>query len=310
MVWVGTATVGGIGSDPMLSGMGMDPASAPEMFDAAVRAGCRVLDTADSYAGGTSERTVGRWLGGRRDVLVATKTGVRPPYPTRDLSPAHVRRSVRSSLDRLGLDRIDLLMSHRPDPVTPPTTVVRTFGELVAEGLVGHVGACNVTADEVRELLAAADVEGVPRIEWVQNRLNVVVHRGEQEVLDVCRAHDVGYIAHSVLAGGVLAGRGRREPRPGSRLAVKPEVYDRYRSPEVSAAVRAFEVDAARLGVPVQVLAQAWVLGVPGVSGLVAGPQQREHVPASVDACALRLDPDEHARIGRHFAALHGSGSE
>ena len=306
VVWVGTATFGGIGSDPALHGLGVDPIRAPAILDAALDAGITVVDTADSYTGGTSERTIGTWLAGgarrTQDVVVATKTGVRLPYPTRDLSPRHIEEAVRGSLERLGVDRIDLLMSHRPDPATPVRVVVEKFAELKERGLVGHVGACNVTAEEVRELLAAAAAANVPRIEWVQNRFNVAVHAEQTRVLQVCRENGLGYVAHSVLAGGVLGGRRAADPVPaGSRLAVKPEVYDRYRTPEASTAIAAFSKEAERLGVPVAVLAQAWVLNVPGVTGIVAGPQHPGHVPASVAAAQLALDPEVHERIGSLF---------
>jgi 1-deoxyxylulose-5-phosphate synthase len=307
VVWVGTATFGGLGSDPALAGLGVDPVQAPAILDAAFDAGMTVVDTADSYTSGTSERTVGAWLAGgtrsARDVVVATKTGIRLPYPTRDLSPRHIEESVRGSLRRLRVDRIDLLMSHRPDPATPVRVVVEKFAELIDRGVVGHVGACNVTAAEIEALLAAAAGTGVPRIEWVQNRFNVAVHAGEAPVLRVCRANGLGYVAHSVLAGGVLGGRPVTDPVPtGSRLAVKPEVYDRYRTPEVSAAIAAFAREAEGLGVPVAALAQAWVMNVPGVSAIVAGPQRPGHIPASVAAARLALDPEQHERIGSLFA--------
>lgn len=312
VVWVGTATFGGLGSDPALHGLGVDPGQAPAILDAAFDAGMTVIDTADSYTGGTSERTIGAWLAGgtrsAQDVVVATKTGIRLPYPTRDLSPRHIEEAVRGSLQRLGVDRIDLLMSHRPDPATPVRVVVEKFAELIDRGVVGHVGACNVTAGEVEELLAAAAEAGLPRIEWVQNRFNVVMHAGQARVLQVCRANGLGYVAHSVLAGGVLGGRRVTDPVPaGSRLAVKPEVYDRYRTPEVSAAIEAFAREAAGVGLPVAVLAQAWVLNVPGVSAIVAGPQRPGHIPASVAAARLALDPELHERIGALFAEPYPS---
>jgi aryl-alcohol dehydrogenase-like predicted oxidoreductase len=308
VVWVGTATFGGIGSDPALHGLGIDPDRAPDILDAAFDAGITVVDTADSYTGGTSERAVGTWLARDRQraagVVIATKTGVRTPYPTRDLSPAHIEESVRGSLQRLGLDRIELLMSHRPDPATPVRAVVEKFAELIDRGLVGHVGACNVTAAEVTELLAVAEQAGLPRIEWVQNRFNLAVQASQHDVLQVCRDSNLGYVAHSVLAGGVLGGRRSTDAVPsGSRLAVKPEVYDQYRTPEMSAAISAFGREAEDLGVPVAALAQAWVLNVPGVSGLVAGPQRPGHIAASVAAARLTLDPETHARIGSLFAA-------
>ncbi|MGH3626837.1 MAG: aldo/keto reductase [Sciscionella sp.] len=305
VVWVGTATVGGIGSDPALHGLGLDPAQTAPLLDAARAAGVQVVDTADSYTGGTSERTIGGWLGGdpaRADMLVATKVGVREPYPTRDLSPAHVERAVTGSLRRLGRDRIDLFMSHRPDPAISARTVMATFAGLVERGLVAHLGCCNVTAVELEQLLAAADELDVPRVEWVQNRFNVVVHAEQAEVLALCRDAGLGFVAHSGLAGGVLGGRRVDAPAAaGSRLAVKPEVYDRYRAPEAITAIARFGAAAAESGVPVAVLAQAWVLATPGVSGLVAGPQRPEQVAGSVLAAGLPLDAGRHAQLAALF---------
>lgn len=306
VIWVGTATFGGIGSDPALHGLGVDPDRAPAILEAACGAGITVVDTADSYTGGISERAVGAWLAGQRHpgVVIATKTGVRTPYPTRDLSPGHLESAVRGSLQRLGVDRIDLLMSHRPDPATPPRVVLEKFAELIDRGLVGHVGACNVTAAEATELLAVAEQAGLPRIEWVQNRFNLAVQASQQDVLAVCRANNLGYVAHSVLGGGVLGGRRSTDAVPASsRLAVKPEVYDQYRTPEMTTAIAAFGREAENLGVPAATLAQAWVLNVPGVSGLVAGPQRPGHIPASVAAARLTLDPGIHERIGSLFTA-------
>jgi aryl-alcohol dehydrogenase-like predicted oxidoreductase len=307
VIWAGTATIGGIGSDPALRGLGLDPAAAPALLDAAEAAGVRVIDTADSYTGGTSERTVGAWLqhdpARAAEMIVATKTGVRTPYPTRDLRPEHVERAAEESRRRLGVSRLKLFMSHRPDPEVPATTVMATFASLIERGVVEHVGACNVTAAQIADLLAAAEKLGGPRIEWVQNRFNVVVAAAEADVLALCRQEGLGYVAHSVLAGGVLGGRRAEDPVPaGSRLAVKPEVYDRYRTPAASRAIARFGASAGELGVPVAALAQAWVLAVPGVSGLVAGPQRPEHVAASVTAAEMVLAPRQQAELGELFA--------
>jgi aryl-alcohol dehydrogenase-like predicted oxidoreductase len=89
-----------------------------------------------------------------------------------------------------------------------------------------------------------------------------------------------------------------------SRLAVKPEVYDQYRTSGVSAAIAAFTAEAEQLGVPVAVLAQAWVLNVPGVSAIVVGPQRPAQVPASVAAAELTIAPGLHRRLGALFGGV------
>ncbi len=124
-------------------------------LDEARDLGITVVDTADAYGGGESERTVGRWLAGRQvtGTLVATKVGnaIRPDRSVGvDLAPAHIARQLTQSIDRLG--RVDLYLSHAPDPATPVAQTIEAFTQARSDGKIGAYGVCNVSAAQLEEV--------------------------------------------------------------------------------------------------------------------------------------------------------------
>src|SRR5215210_855671 len=139
-VILGCANFGGIGSDPMTWGKGTPEDEAFELMDAAYAAGIRAFDSASSYGGGRSEETIGRWLAARgiRDQLVLSSKVFWPVHEgdDRGLAPGRIRRVAHDSLRRLGVSRIDLYLTHEPDPETPLLDTLRGLDELVREGTI------------------------------------------------------------------------------------------------------------------------------------------------------------------------------
>src|SRR5262245_60967571 len=132
VIALGCGNFGGIGSIPELFGRGDDEATAFALLDAAREVGITLLDTANSYGGGRSEEWVGRWLasrGARDEVVLTTKVGnqVGPQSTDEGLSARHIREQVEVSLRRLGTDRIDLNLTHEPDPAVPVEETLSTF---------------------------------------------------------------------------------------------------------------------------------------------------------------------------------------
>jgi aryl-alcohol dehydrogenase-like predicted oxidoreductase len=163
----------------MLMGTSVDEDTSFAVLDRYVERGGTFIDTADNYAywltgsqGGESEQLLGRWLQARgigQEVVIATKTGGRPARPTTGISletaglaPDVVRESVRRSLANLGRDRIDLYYAHIPDPAVPIEDEVATFGELLADGLIGAWGLSNHWMWQVEQARGAAAAGGVP----------------------------------------------------------------------------------------------------------------------------------------------------
>jgi aryl-alcohol dehydrogenase-like predicted oxidoreductase len=309
-VVLGCGNFGGIGSKPSLFGQGTSREEAFRLLDAAWDLGVTTLDTADAYGGGRSESYIGDWLRTKgsdvRDrVVLVTKT-FNPMAEGADsgLARARIRRQVVTSLERLGLDRLPLYMAHDFDPDTPQEETLGAFDELVREGTVGAVGASNFTAEQVAEALELSALEGLTRYEWVQNAFSLLEQGDRQTMFPLCHEHGLGYAPFGPLAGGWLTGKYRRgeEPPPGSRMTLRPEGGEGYRTDETFDALEAFQREADDRGVSMASLALAWLLHVPELTALVVGPNDVAQLQPVIGALEIELDPDDHARIGALFA--------
>jgi aryl-alcohol dehydrogenase-like predicted oxidoreductase len=306
---LGCGSIGGLGSPVSTRGKGLTPEQGQAQIDAAVGLGVNVLDTANSYAGGVSERVLGEWLNARpdADVLVATKVGnlVEPGQEAIDLSPSHILRQVDESLSRLG--RIDLYLSHGPDDRTPIEATLEAFAALLEAGKARAIGACNLTRDQLEVALLAADRRGLPGYCWVQNEYNLLARDDETDLLPLVREHGLGYTPYSPLAGGVLAGRYRPgvPPPPDSRLAIAPHMT-RQPDAKTFAGLDRLAVEARKRGVSSAGLALAWVLSAPDVTAPLVAPRGPEQWIAVSEALELSLEPGERDYLAGFFQELAG----
>jgi len=240
-----------------------DEDEARAVLERAVELGVDFVDTADSYGPGVSERIVGETLA-PDDAVVATKAGL---LRNRDGDwlphggPDFVRNQVLCSLDRLGVDTIDLYQLHTPDVDAPFEDVVRTFAELKDDGLVEHVGLSNVS---VEQLDRARDVVEVAT---VQNEYNVG-NREHEDVLDACEAADIGFIPYFPIGGGDL----------GEKADVLADV-------------------AADRDATARQVALAWLLHRSDVTIPIPGTSSVEHLEENVAAAEVELSDDEMARL-------------
>ena len=109
------------------------------------------------------------------------------------LAPERIRRQIRSSLERLGVDRVDMYLVHEPDPDTPLADTLRVLDELVREGFVGSIGASNVDRAYLEEAREISEREGLARFEWVQNSYSLLDREAEEGVLPFCAEHGLGF---------------------------------------------------------------------------------------------------------------------
>ena len=304
----GAGAIGGIGSSPTTREYGLRPDEGLARLDEAHDLGITVIDTADAYGGGQSERTVGRWLAERQltGTLVATKVGnaIRPDGTVGvDLSPAHVARQLAQSIDRLG--RVDLYLSHAPDPATPVEQTMAAFTQARADGKIRAYGVSNVTAAQLEDLLSAAERAGLDRPGWVQNGMSLLARSDERDVLPLVAAEGLGYTPYSPLAGGVLSGRylDGRAPAPGSRIAVAGErYYPGMHTAANLARVAALRDVARRHGVTVSGVALAWLRAHPLVTAPIVSPTRPAQWQAVREAAALDLTEDQRAEIAAIFS--------
>jgi 1-deoxyxylulose-5-phosphate synthase len=278
----------------------LDEEAAEPIVRRAVESGVVFFDTADVYNGGESEVITGRLLrrlfGTREEYVVATKVHGRtmPGVNGRGLSRKHVLASIDASLQRLGLDYVDLYQIHRWDPRTPIEETMEALHDVVRAGKARYVGASSMYAWQFAKAQAVAPTRFVS----MQNHYNLVYREEEREMIPQCIDQGVAVLPWSPLARGLLAGNRTRE---GERLTTRAQTDsfgDSLYTPERDFAVvdRVAEVAAAR-GVPAAQVALAWLLHKPGVTAPIVGATKLEHLDDAVAAEQLALDAAEIERL-------------
>jgi aryl-alcohol dehydrogenase-like predicted oxidoreductase len=296
-VVLGCGNFGGIGSAPAFFGQGESREDSFAIMDAAWELGLGWFDTADAYGGGRSEQWIGAWIRetGNRPRITSKTFNAMEDGADFGLARDRVLRQVDTSLQRLGVDKIDLYLTHEPDPDTPVEETFRTFEALLERGAIASWGVSNAGADDLREWLEV----GTPAL--VQNSYSLLDRSDEREVIPLCREHGIRYQAFSPMAGGWLTGKYRRgeEPPAGSRMTMRPEPYRQFETDEIYGAIEAFLRKADELGVSAGGLALAWALGT--ADSVVTGPRRPRHLHCASEALALRLSAKQHDEVGSLF---------
>ena len=299
---LGCGNFGGVGSAPEFFARGLTQDQAFGLMDAAWESGIDWFDTADAYGGGRSERAIGRWMASR---------GVRPRLTTKTfnpmqagadhgLKPDRIARQLRSSLDRLGVDRVELYLAHEYDPDVPLAESLRVLDAAQADGLIGAYGVSNFDASQLTAALAA----GTPQA--VQNSYSLLARQDERELLPLCAARGVAYLAFGPLAGGWLTGKYRRgAPYPaGSRMTQRPEPYQEFVTGLTFDALDRLHAIAANRGTSLAGLALGWLLADDRVAQVVIGPGRPEHLAPVAEALRIPVTRAERIEIEAAVAGL------
>ena len=259
--------------------------------------GINLVDTAEAYGFGRSERIVGRAIAGRRDqVFLATKI-----FPLLPLAPVVVQRGGASAR-RLGVDTIDLYQVHQPNPIIRDGTTMDGMRRLQRAGRIRHVGVSNYPLARWQAAERALDAPVISN----QVQYSLVHRKPEADLLPWANANDRLVIAYSPLAQGLLGGRYGPDNRPSGIRAVNPHFTPEslQRSAPLLDALR--RVAASHDATPAQValawlIAQGNVAAIPGASSVA----QLEHNAAAGD---LELTPDELDELGRLSAGYSPAG--
>ncbi len=266
----------------------------------ALELGVNWIDTAAQYGFGHSEEVVGRALrelDAAKRPHVFTKAG-QPEGPNRttlqSLRRDSLRRELEGSLQRLGLDAIDLYQIHGPIPDEEIEEGWTAFARFKEEGLVRHIGVSNFDVAQLRRAQAIAPVE------TLQPPYSLVDREAEKEILPFAEREGIGVIVYSPMGSGLLTGAMTRE-----RIASLPEddwrKHDpRFQEPQLSeklALVKRLEAVAQRRGVAPGAVAVAWTLRNPAVDGAIVGFRRPDQLDPIVDAANLELGDDETALI-------------
>ena len=243
----------------------------------------------------------------RDEIVLSTKTFA-PMDEGEDhgLAPARVRRQLESSLRRLGVERVQMYLTHAPDPDVPVAETLGVLDELQREGKLGAYGASNVDAAQLREALA---VELPTGYGWVQNSYSLLDREAEHELLPLCAEHGLGFTPFSPLAGGWLTGKYRRnEPPPaGSRMTMRPEPYEHLQTDAVFDLLEDLERQATEQGTTMAALALAWLLANPAVT---ARHRRPSHAGSTRSRRSLRSSSSRRRTVGAWTPArAHRSSS-
>jgi aryl-alcohol dehydrogenase-like predicted oxidoreductase len=284
--------------------------AAHEQLDLFLEAGGTLVDTADVYGGGESERIIGSWLADRPPdlagrVVLATKGR----FPTADdpngagLSARHLTRALDASLARLGVDRIDLYQAHAYDPVTPLEETLRTVDGFVRAGKVAYWGLSNFTGWQLTKVVRLAQAMGVVAPVTLQPQYSLLVREIEWEIVPAALDAGLGLLPWSPLGGGYLSGKYTREQRPGAgtRLGDDPgrgmEAWERRGTERTWAVIDAVQAVAEARGVSMAEVALAWVTDRPGVTATILGARTTEQLRANLGAADLHLSAAETAAL-------------
>ncbi len=261
--------------------------------------GINFFDTANVYSSGESELILGRALKAfgvrREDAVIATKVyhpmGPRPNQ--RGLSRKHILEAIDASLQRLGLDYVDLYQIHRFDLETPIEETLEALTQLVRDGKVRYIGASTMAAYQFARLLYRADQLHLARFVSMQNNYSLLYREEEREMIPLCREEGVGLIPYSPIGGGLLAG----SRRTGTVRSHSVMARDRFRRPADEAVIDAVASVARQRGVAPAEIAVAWLLAQAGVTAPIVGATKASHLEDPVKAVDTRLTTEEVAQL-------------
>jgi 1-deoxyxylulose-5-phosphate synthase len=281
----------------------LDEPDAEPIVRHAAEQGITFYDTADVYNGGQSEILTGKLLRKlfetREEYVVATKVRMRtmPGENGEGLSRKHIMASIDASLERLGLDYVDLYQIHRYDPRTPIEETMDALHDVVVAGKARYIGASSMFAWQF------AKAQHVARTRFVsmQNHYNLVYREEEREMIPQCIDQGVAVIPWSPLARGLLAGNRSRTGEKRTTRAETDSFGDSLYTPaDFDVVERAEEVAVGR-GVPTAQVALAWLLHRPGVTAPIVGATKLDHLRDALAAEQMALTDEEIDRLEQPY---------
>src|SRR5215216_4317174 len=302
---LGPLTVSRLALGAMLMGDATPEAESHRMLDGFLEAGGTLIDTADTYGDGTSERVLAPWLAQHRDeVVLATKVRFAVSDPGGEgLAPDRIRAACDASLRRLGVDMIDLYQVHAPDVEVPLEETLEALDGLVRAGKVRALGASNYTGWLLAWAVSLQDRNGWSPFVSLQPQYSLVERSIEVEILPFCRAAGIGVIPWGPLGAGFLTGKYSRDTDPpeGSRMADAGDDIEEARHRRAIErnfrVVDEAEAIARERGATISQVALAWLLGVPGVVAPIVGPRTYEQLEDLLGAVDVSLTDEERARL-------------
>ncbi len=303
----------GTGNFGTVFAAGSDLDEAPKIIETFAEAGGTLIDGADSYNHGQSEKFMAEVIAAERDhFVVATKfTGsafADPDMQRRGNSRKNMMLSVEDSLERLGTDYIDIYWVHMPDAITPLDEIMRGFDDLVTSGKVLHIGLSNFPAWLVARAATLADFRGWAPLGGIQIEYSLAERSGDRELLPMANSLGLGITMWSPLAGGLLTGKYRRGET--GRLGQKRRIHTES-TPEKVATVDTVIAIADEIGATPTQVSLAWLRelglrsGNPSIP--IIGPRTVAQLEEQIAALDITLDNEQFKRLDQASAIAMGA---
>ncbi|HSK89316.1 MAG TPA: aldo/keto reductase [Anaerolineales bacterium] len=270
----------------------------------ALEAGINFFDTADVYSTGESERITGRLFKEfgvkRENVILATKVHGQMSADVNDrgLSRKHILDSIDKSLQRLGMDYVDLYQIHRWDPETPIEETLEALNDVVRAGKARYIGASSMFAWQFSKALHVSEKHGWTKFVSMQNHYNLVYREEEREMIPLCIDQGIGLIPWSPLARGFFAGN-RKRGGGGETVRATNDPFGNslyFRDEDFTVADCVAQV-AKEHGVTGSQVALAWILSKPYVTSPILGATKLDHLEQAIAALDLELSDEEIKRL-------------
>jgi aryl-alcohol dehydrogenase-like predicted oxidoreductase len=276
----------------------LDADEGRELVERAIDLGINFFDTANTYSSGESEEILGDVLSEyyRDEQVVATKVRFAAANDHRNatgLSRKTIEQELAHSLDRLGMDTVDLYQIHRWDYDTPIETTLRALDDAVRRGQVRHIGASSMWAHQFQRALDLADREGLTRFETMQNLYHLTYREEEREMYPLCNRENIGVLPWSPLAAGYLT-RPHEEFTETTRGEHEIDYGTPYHEGPASEAINGRVQELAdEKGVSMAQIALAWHFQNDNVDAPIVGTSSIEHLEAAVEALEIDLTDSE-----------------
>lgn len=298
---LGTMTFGGKGFWEAIGKLGSKDVDT--LVGTALDHGVNFIDTADVYSEGESERLLGASLASlgrpRDQIVVATKVRGRLGKGVNQvgLSRGHILSSIDQSLQRLGLDYIDLYQIHGYDPVTPIEETVRALDDVVRSGKVRYVGFCNLAAWHAMKAVGFAEANGLARFQSAQMYYTIAGRDIEREIVPMAQSEGVAILPWSPLAGGLLSGKfdpNKQGPAGARRSSFDFPPVNMERLPRVLEALHSVATEANQ---SVARVALAWLLSRSFVTSVIIGAKTTEQLLDNLAAVDSKLSAEQLKRL-------------